>query len=66
MDCPEIKIKNLTNENLQLKSEINSYKKEIDRLKNKVNKLITDNNILNDELIKATKIVSEFSLYKNV
>ena len=35
-------------------------------MKNKVNKLITDNNILNDELIKATKIVSEFSLYKNV
>jgi len=66
LDCAEIKIKNLTNENLQLKSEINSYKKEIDRLKNKVNKLITDNNILNDELIKATKIVSEFSLYKNV
>jgi len=65
LDSPEIKIKNLTNENLKLKNEINSFKKENDRLKIKINNLILENKKIDNELIKAYKIISEFNQTKN-
>ena len=56
---------NLLNENKKLKLELNQYKKENEDLKTLINNLQIDNNRLNNELIKANKIISKFKNIPN-
>ena len=58
---------NLLNENqkLKLELELNQYKKENEDLKTLINNLQIDNNRLNNELIKANKIISKFKNIPN-
>ena len=46
-------------ENKKIKDELKNYKRENEQLKIKINKLIDDNNKLNNELIQAKKIISD-------
>ena len=48
-----------------MKEELNIYKKENENLQNKINKLQDDNNKLNNELVKANKIISNFHNNQN-
>ena len=54
-----------SNENQKLKTELINYKNENRLLKDKINQLKIDNDKLNEELIKANKIISNFNSNQN-
>ena len=57
---------NFDNEyNNKLREDLNNYKRENQLLKDKINKLTNDNNKLNNELIKANKIISNYYISNN-
>ena len=60
MNYFNIQNSNLANENNKLKEALTYYKRENERLKEKINKLTVDNNKLNNELIKSNKIISNY------
>ena len=52
---------NLSEENNKLKSELNTYRTENKELKNRITKLKNDNDTLNKELIKAQKLLANYT-----
>lgn len=52
---------NLINENKKLRKELNDYKLENEQLKIRINKLIEDNNKLNNELIRGNNTNPNYS-----